>query len=384
MFSTVSLLTFSQKKNTQTKVSFGKGVQFISEDSLFTLAINGRIQSLFEGKVDLDKKTFGADFMIRRSRLNFQGTALSPKFTYRIQIGFAHGDITSGNSEVENNLILRDAMLYYQAKKWLKIGYGQTKLPGNRQRQISSANLQLVERSIVNNNFTLDRDKGIWFYTNFKIKKAILKPTFAVSSGDGRIVSNKNGKLSYTVRTELLPLGEFKNNGDYIESAQEWEDKPKLAIAGVYSFNQASNRTMGQLGNFLYNSTTSDIKYYGGDIYFKHKRFSFESELYTRKSNTAIIVNAQDKNLKNYVISGTGLMFQSGYFLTKKDEIALRYAQVTPNKKLESIMIKQKEHVVGYSHYFYKHSLKLQSDATYLKNGQNGSLIFRLSSVVSF
>ena len=116
------------------------------------------------------------------------------------QLGFAHGDIFSSNSSAQNNLILRDAMLFYEPVKWLRFGFGQTKLPGNRQRLISSASLQLVERSISNNNFTLDRDKGLWIYNQFKMNKSILKSTIAISSGEGRIVSDKNGKLCYSAR----------------------------------------------------------------------------------------------------------------------------------------------------------------------------------------
>jgi phosphate-selective porin OprO and OprP len=127
------------------------------------LAISGRIQSLFEAKQDFTNNTTGSDFLLRRSRLNIQGNAFSPKFSYRIQLGFANGDITSANSAEQNNLILRDAMLFYEVNKWLRIGFGQTKLPGNRQRQVSTANHQLVERSITNNNLTLDLDKGVWY-----------------------------------------------------------------------------------------------------------------------------------------------------------------------------------------------------------------------------
>ena len=77
-------------------------------------------------------------------------------------------------------------------------------------------------------------------------------------------------------------------------------------------------------------------------------------------------------------------MIQSGYFITKKNEIAARYAQITPDNSVASIMNTQKEYVLGFSHYFNKHSLKLQSDVTYLVNGDNKSLIFRLSGVVTF
>jgi len=365
-------------------MTFGKGIQFTSADSLFTLAISGRVQSIFAVDRNITNETAGADFILRRSRLNFQGTALNRNFTYRIQIGFAQGDITSANSQVENNLVLRDAMLFYRAKKWLQLGFGQTKLPGNRQRQISSGNLQLVERSIANNNFTLDRDKGIWIYTNFNINRSVLRSTIAISSGEGRIISARNGRLSYAGRVEYLPFGAFTNSGDYIGGDMERESTPKVSIAAVYNFNNAATRTMGQLGEFLFNSETADIQYFGGDFMLKYKGFSIESELYNRNSNKGIIMNSEDITQQNFVISGTTFMLQSGYFLTKKNEIAARYAQITPDTKVASIMNAQKEYVVGFSHYFNQHNLKLQSDVTYLENGTNNGVIYRFSGVVRF
>ncbi len=365
-------------------MNFGKGIQFATADSLFTLALTGRIQSLFEARRDIINESTGADFLLRRCRLNFEGTALNPNFTYRIQIGFAQGDITSANSMTQNNLVLRDAMLFFKANEWLRVGFGQTKLPGNRQRQISSANLQLVERSIANNNFTLDRDKGVWLYSNFKLGKSLLKSTVAISSGEGRIVSDRNGKLSYAARVEFLPLGAFSNNGDYMEADMERESKPKLSIAGVYSLNNAATRTMGQLGEFLYNSETANIQYYGGDLLFKYRGFSLESELYNRNADTGVIVDLSDNTQRNYVIAGKTFMVQTGYFLTKKNEVAIRYAQITPNARIAEIMDEQKEYVLGFSHYFKQHSLKLQSDLTYLTNTTNESLILRVSAVCSF
>lgn len=381
---TLNYNALAQIKEPTVRMEFGRGIQFTSADSLFTLAINGRIQSMFEARRDISNATTGADFLLRRCRLNIQGNAFNPKFSYRIQIGFAHGDINSANSTVQNNLILRDAMLFYKASKWLRFGFGQTKLPGNRQRQVSSANLQLVERSIANNNFTLDRDKGVWIYTNFNLGKTVLKSTIAVSSGEGRIVSDRNGKLAYAARIEFLPLGEFSNNGDLMEADLERESKPKISIAGVYSYNDAATRTMGQLGDFLFNSEMANIQYYGGDLLFKFKGFSLEAEFYKRESDKEIITNKKDLTQRNYVISGTTFMVQSGYLITKTNEIAMRYAQIIPDKKVAAAMNYQEEYVLGFSHYFNKHSLKLQTDVTYLENGANKSLTYRFSGVVSF
>jgi phosphate-selective porin OprO/OprP len=381
---TLGLINLSSANKPSIKMVSGKGIQFTSADSLFTLALSGRIQSLFELKRDITNNTIGADFLLRRCRLNIQGTAFHPKITYRIQLGFAQGDISSANSAVQNNLILRDAMLFYDATKWLRVGFGQTKLPGNRQRLVSSANLQLIERSIANNNFTLDRDKGIWLYSNFNIKNAVVKSTLAISSGEGRIISDKIGKLCYSARVEYLPFGEFTNKGDYIESDIEREQKPKLSIAGVYSFNESTTRTMGQLGDYLFNSEMANIHYYGADLIFKYKGFSLESEFYNRTSNKGVIANKKDTTQRNNIISGRTFLIQSGCFITKRLEIAARYAQINPDSAVASNMKTQKEYVIGLSHYFFKHNLKLQTDLTYLDNMDNKSFIYRFSGVVTF
>lgn len=366
------------------KMEGGKGITFRSADSTFTLAFNGRVQSMMESTYNLKTASLGHDFFVRRCRLNFQGQMLSPKFTYRLHFGFSQGDISASNNSVQNNLILRDAFLSYKVNHWLKISLGQTKLPGNRQRLVSSSSLQLVERSIANNNFTLDRDKGIWFYTSHKLGKSQLKTTWAISSGEGRIISDKNGKLCYASRIEWLPLGEFKNNGDLVESDIEREKAPKLSIAAVYSFNEYTPRTMGQLGDFLYNGQRANIQYYGADMLFKYRGFSIEAEYYHRKSDKGIISNVANTSQKNYVISGNTLMVQAGIFLTKHLEIASRYAMIQPNAGVSSAMPKQSEMVFGLSHYFMKHSLKLQTDLTYLNQSTTQSLIYRVSAVVSF
>ncbi len=382
--SLISINCFAQNEKLSISTRSGNGILIASADSSYVMAINGRIQSVFETRSDANANTATTDFLLRRCRLNIEGKAFSPHFSYRIQLGFAHGDISSSNSSAQNNLILRDAMLFYEPVKWLRFGFGQTKLPGNRQRLISSASLQLVERSISNNNFTLDRDKGLWIYNQFKINKSILKSTIAISSGEGRIVSDKNGKLCYSGRIEFLPFGNFSGKGDYTEADTEKEQKPKLAIAGAYSFNESATRTMGQLGDYLYNSESANIQYYGADLLFKFKGFSIEAEYYNRNSNKGVIANLNDNAQLNYVISGNTLMLQSGYFITKRNEIACRYAQITPNNSVASIMKSQKEYVVGFSHYFRKHSLKLQNDLTFLENGSSQILIYRLSGVATF
>ena len=364
---------------------FGKPITFSSKDSSFSLGIGGRIQSLAEVRHDLNTDKTTVDFSIRRLRLNFAGNAISQKFTYRIQLCFSQRDVSSDNSLVPNNLFLRDAMLYYSPNKHWRFGFGQTKLPGNRQRQTSSANLQFADRSNTNALFTLDRDKGFWAtYTTKTRKKAIISSTFAITSGEGRITSDKSSGLCYSVRSEVLPFGEFKSNGDYIESDIFFEDRFKLSLAVTYSFNNKTSRVAGQLGEYLFNNQYADIHYYGTDWVMKKKGWSFTGELYKRTSKNGVSINASNPSKVNFVYSGTGLLLQSGYLFSKKNEFALRYGFTSPDKKASPYISRVEEYMLAYSHFFFRHNLKLQTDIGYYRGITQKVLQWRFTGIVTF
>ncbi|HRN99861.1 MAG TPA: porin, partial [Flavobacterium sp.] len=73
------------------------------------------------------------DGQVRRLRLRFDGYVGDPRFLYVIQLSFAPGDV--GELEAGRNInIIRDAMVFYRPNNRWDFGFGQTKLPGNRQR----------------------------------------------------------------------------------------------------------------------------------------------------------------------------------------------------------------------------------------------------------
>lgn len=364
---------------------FGKPITFSSKDSSFSLGIGGRIQSLAEVRHDFNTDKTTIDFSIRRLRLNFSGNAISQKFTYRIQLCFSQRDISSDNSLVQNNLFLRDAMLYYSPNKQWRFGFGQTKLPGNRQRQTSSGNLQFADRSNTNALFTLDRDKGFWAtYTTKTRKKAVISNTFAITSGEGRITSDKSSGLCYSFRSEVLPFGEFKSNGDYIESDIFNEEKFKLSVALGYSFNNKTSRVAGQLGEYLFNNQYADIHYFGTDWVMKKRGWSFTGELYRRTSANGVSISASNPTKVNFVYSGTGLLLQSGYLFSKKNELALRYGFTSPDKKISAYISRVEEYMLAYSHYFFRHNLKLQTDLGYYRGSTQKILQWRFTGIVTF
>ena len=104
-----------------------------------------------------------SNFMIRRARLKFGGFILTKKLKYKFELGQSSRDVGTFaiNPETKNAPgFVFDAVLKWNFYKGFELWVGQTKLPGNRERVISSANLQMVDRSLLNSKFNIDRDMG--------------------------------------------------------------------------------------------------------------------------------------------------------------------------------------------------------------------------------
>ena len=130
---------------------------------------------------------------------------------------------------------------------------GQTKLPGNVERVVSSANLQLVDRSLLNSRFNIDRDLGIQLRHKTNLGgDFLMREKFSISQGEGRNVTEGNeGGLQYTARLEFLPFGTFKSKGDYSQSDLKREEKPKLMVGFTYNYNQDAVRERGFAGDYM-------------------------------------------------------------------------------------------------------------------------------------
>src|SRR5690606_10151945 len=193
--------------------SYGKGLGITSPDSIFQLNIRFRMQNRLTYLNNEDEDP-AYEAMIRRLRLRFDGYVGDPKIVYAIQLSFSPGDV--GELEDGGNLnVIRDAIVFYRPNKHWNIGFGQTKLPGNRQRVNSSGALQLTDRSINNARFNIDRDFGLQvYYLNENQDKLSYNLKTAISTGEGRnwTQAPDNG-LAFTGKLELFPLGTFRNDG---------------------------------------------------------------------------------------------------------------------------------------------------------------------------
>jgi len=351
-------LSFAQDISNNT---FGKGIQIVANDSSFYLKFGTRFQTLYEGELNFDTEEYDDQLLIRRARLRFEGFAFSPKLNYKIVLGLTNRDTRAGQISQSGNTasIIFDAVLKWKFAKGWELWFGQTKLPGNRERIVSSQKMQFVDRSLVNSRFNIDRDKGFQLHHKSKLGSAVLKETISISMGEGRNITSDNiGGYDYTARIELLPMGDFASKGEYVGGDLKRETTPKLAIGITYDFNDGAGRQRGQLGSFvtdnLGNQITNDLHTIFADAMFKYQGFSIMTE-YAHKS--------ADKDIPNIEFgTGNGFVFQTGYVFVNNYEIAARFTKVNPDNLTFSSLSEETEYTLGLSKYIVDHNLKVQSD----------------------
>jgi phosphate-selective porin OprO/OprP len=349
--------------------NYKSGLGFATPDSSYSMNIRFRIQNRFlmNTKDEEHLETGSWEARVRRCRLSFTGHIINPKWNYYLQLSFSRGDMdwSDADASTQNTSpnVVRDAMIFYKPIKNLQFAFGQGKLPGNRQRVISSGAQQFYDRSIVNVNFTPDRDFGFFInYTAHLGKTFTVLTKLAATSGEGRNSVSSNTGLAYTGRIELLPLGQFTDGGDYYEGDLAREPKPKISIAGGYHFNDLAVRTGGQLGKDLL--ATRSFNVYMADFVFKYKGIALSSEYIRRDTDGLPTVIGSDAKSRT-IITGDGINTQLSYCFKNMFEIALRHSLVSPHNDLLAKVRENEQYGLGVSKYLNKHKVKLQGNVFY-------------------
>jgi hypothetical protein len=358
ILSLLSLSTHAQDLTPEKlELFFKDGITF-KEKNDFMMRMRLRMQNRFTLETEeADETTFkNSEFTVRRVRLRFDGFALDPRLLYRLQFSFTRADQDWDNSQVPN--ILRDAVVGWRWDPQHTLWFGLAKLPGNRQRVISSSAQQFVDRSIVNATFNIDRDVGLQHYSQFGGQKPIwLK--LALSNGEGRNQPNRNASLATTTRLEWYPLGAFHDDGDNFEADLYREPKPRLGLGISQSTNHQTSRTGGQIGRDLGEGIFRTLDTRFVDLVFKYRGLSLSSEWAKRTAPSPIISN------KLFVTTGEGVNIQSGYIFESNWEPSVRWSTIRPAAEIQTVAQEQRQYVFGLSKYIKNHVVKVQGDLTY-------------------
>ena len=384
--------TYSQEVS---DTSFGKGlINFVAKDSSFSIKFAPRCQVRSISMWNHNGNKYGSlehTFTVSRARLKFDGFAYSPKLKYKIELGLSNRDIAGANAFNKNTprYILDAVLMWNFAENW-ELWAGQTKLPGNIERVVSSGNLQFINRSLLNSRFNLDRDLGIQLRhkSNFG-SKFLIREKFSVSQGEGRNVTEGNeGGLQYTARLEFLPFGKFQGKGDYSQADLKREVTPKLMVGLTYNYNEDAVRERGIAGAYMIRADGSiyktDQTTVFADAMFKYKGFSFMGEYAKRTADDEIATEADGSTpTGDIVLTGNALNLQAGYLLKSNYEIAARFTTLNFEAVTNTLPIQQ--YTLGASKYIVGHKLKVQTDVSYTTlDGNDDNIMFRLGFDIHF
>ena len=372
---------------------FGKGLfDLKGEDNSWSMNMSARMQFLgtstwnSTGSGLSDQET---SMLVRRARLKFSGFAFSPKLQYKIELGLSNRDISGASAYTSNApRYILDAVLKWNFHENFVLWVGQTKLPGNRERVISSANMQLVDRSLLNSRFNIDRDMGIQLRHHFNASENfVVKEAFSIAQGEGRNVTTGNlGGLQYTTRIELLPFGDFTSKGDYSGGDLKREENLKWAFAASFDFNNNAVKNRSNQGSYMINDAgfyQTNITTLFVDTMLKYKGFSFMGEYAYRDAADPIAKNSDNSLTGDKVLTGNSLNLMSGYLLKNNWEVSGRYTNVTYDKFLTKGA--ENQYTFGLSKYIAGHKLKVQTDISYLDVvNKTNQMIYRLQVDIHF
>lgn len=328
------------------KMGYKKGFYLETLDNKFKLNMSGRLQFRYDFD-DRDKGEDTSSFFIRRARLAWSGHTFSPNIKYKLETDFGKG----------SDFHLLDYYFDMTHIPYMNIQFGQYKAPFNRQRMTSSGSLQLIERSMANEVFNLDRQIGVTLHSELFDKKFEYalgiyngSSVEGVKASSGKNVKeNDNNKHLFLLRTAYNPFGEF----GYKEGDLEYSEKLKATIGGAVGFSSDEIEVGGSKEDV---DTTRLV----GELGLKYRGFSFLTEGYYRRRDAGDLGGT----LSRENIGDSGFFTQAGYFIIpKRLEIAGRYSFVdldddVPLEGVDEI----REYTGGLNYFFNGHRSKLQAN----------------------
>jgi len=358
----ISNMISAQDTDTTRRVSIDytkKGFQFATSDNNYLLHIQSRLQFRFATPGDQNPLTFDDFdderrniFKINRARLKVGGHAYRPwlKYYWEYEIG-------------QSNLLDFRVMI----EKWpfLNLKFGQWKVDYSRERSISSGEQQMVDRSIINRAFTLDRQQGVAIYGRLNPGGVFdLNYWLSILTGNGRgSTTNDDNHLMYSGR---LQWNIFGKQMPMTNSDIDWSSVPVAALTFSAATNQSEYTRFSQAGGGSLEGFEEGepgqyrVNQWMVESAFFFNGFSWAQEFHHKEIND--LLNGTSSTL-------VGNYFQIGYFLKRIipwmprfTELAFRYAFYNPDLNRENST--EQEIGVAVNHFFNGHRNKLTVEFT--------------------
>ena len=373
------------KKKSGVEVGYGKkGFTLATRDGLFKTKIQWRTQARYTFPERSDPRKAGdfsdneeSTFELRRVRLKVGGHGYKPWVKYYLEVDWQPTNTTYECCSDRTRLI--DWRLMLEKYPWLKLRVGQWKINYSRERVDSSGKQTMVERSIMNRVFTLDRQVGMMVYGRVN-PGTILDTNYylGIYSGSGRATVNDDNNMMYMGRIQWNVFGrELK----WRQSDVTFHKKPTASLSyGAYTVKGKCTRWSsggcGNLDGFDKPATVNDGRYQVSGMQvgsaMKYRGFAWQHETHWKRVKDTETA-AGDRVTKLF-----GGYLQAGYFphglisaVPKPLEIAFRYSHVDPNTDAPGD--RRQEFTTGLNWFFAGHRNKLTLDASHLTLENNSA-----------
>ena len=368
------------KKKSGVKVGYGKkGFTLATRDGLFKTKIQWRTQGryTFPERGDPRKASDFSDneestFELRRIRLKVGGHGYQPWLKYYLEVDWQPGRDFDDDSEAASARMI-DWRIMLEKYPWAKLRVGQWKINYNRERVDSSGKQTMVERSIMNRVFTIDRQIGMTLYGRVN-PGTLLDANYylGIFSGGGRgMAKNDDDNMMYVGRLQWNVFGrEIK----WRQSDVKFHKKPTASVSfGAYTnkgkCTRWSSGGCGNLSGFDKPADVKDGRYQVSGMQvgsaMKYRGFAWQHETHWKR------VKDTEAAAGGRVTRLFGGYFQAGYFphylipfVPKPLEVAFRYSHVDPNTDAGGDM--RQEFTTGLNWFFAGHRNKLTLDASHL------------------
>ena len=355
-----------------------KGLTFESADGKWSTSLAWRAQLRYtDGYIgdprqlsdfeDPNRDTFEA----RRLRMKIGGHGYEPWLKYYFEIDLEPTRDVEDESEKSSGRVI-DWRIDVAKYEPIQLRVGQWKIEYTRERVDSSGKQEFVERSIVNRQFTIDRQVGA------QVKGRLFPGTYAdmrywagMYTGEGRGVRNDDDGMLYSGRLQWNFLG---RDLPFSQTDVERTEKPtaSLAFAAAKNNGRCTRWSSSGCGNLAAYDKPQNaylkqykIEQMAQEFAFRWQGLSIQEEYHWKTVKDRLNDTENDM---------TGMYAQVGYFpgeivsfVPDPLQIAFRYAFVKePNKYDVALDNKRKEYTAAVNWFISGHNNKVTVDYSHL------------------
>ena len=313
-----------------------KGFHLASADGNFSLGIRGDAQFRWNNNhrdigstaaatgstaAGTDEDTRGFEW--RRVRLTFAGNVIDPSWTYDFKLA------NNRSATANNSTYIDDAYVQKSLDGGFALKVGQFKLPFLREDQVSSTGQLAVERSLVNEVFSISRSQGVSFGWTGKdlrfegfygdaLRANASAPTSGAGAATGVATGQNTGfsvnptEYAFAGRFEFKPLGEWKQFRDM----QSYRGEEMGVLVGLAAYAEAMSGASGASADEIWSATADATVDFGGAsllVYGVYREVTLADAQAVRGGGT-------DDTLEQW-----GALAQLGVFVADDVELFARY-----------------------------------------------------------